>query len=470
MSTPLVELVLKHGGQEIGRHRLEAGEYVLGREPGCQIVLDDTDISRRHLRLTISEQGAWAEDLGSSNGTYLGMEEMASITALNLPATLRIGTTMIEVSSMPLAQPTQRFPWAKNVQALFDMGALSQRKYEQVQRIVRGGTGMIEEVRDLNLRRPVAMKVLLPERHESLEELLRFVQAAQLAGQLEHPNIVPVHELGVNDIGQVYTTMKLVKGQRLSEILLRIAANDLHFIAQYPLHRLLEIFQKVCDALAYAHSQGVIHRDLKPENIMIGEFGEVLVADWGLAKVLRPEPGEEVPWQKPEPGLPPLLNPSAAVQTMDGMIMGTPEFMSPEQAEGRVHDVDERTDIFALGGLLYHIITLQPPVTGASLPEMLAKVRSGDIPHPSSLNNPLPHCPNGRIPAGLSEIAMKAMAFQKEDRYVTVRELHDALESCVASRPHTSGFRVSPLLLGVGALACILVGAALALIILKIAG
>jgi eukaryotic-like serine/threonine-protein kinase len=306
------------------------------------------------------------------------------------------------------------------------------------------------------------MKVLLPERHESLEDLMRFVQAAQVAGQLEHPNIVPVHELGVNEIGQVYTTMKLVKGRRLSDILVRISANDPESVAQYPLSRFLEIFQKVCDALAYAHSQNVIHRDLKPENIFIGEFGEVLVADWGLAKVLRADHAEQVPWSKPEGD-----EPAAAVQTINGMIMGTPDFMSPEQAEGRVHEVDERADIFALGGLLYHMLTLQPPITGSSLPEMLNKVRTGEIPHPSSLNQPLPHCPGGRIPEAFSEVAMKALSFLKEDRYQTVQELRAALDACIAPDQQPGGLRCSVPLLGVGALACILIGAALALAILK---
>ena len=328
MPTPLVELILKHGGQQAGRYSLDAGEHVLGREPGCNILLDDTEISRRHLRLTVSEQGVWAEDMGSSNGSFLGPDKLTKITELKLPSTVRLGDTTLEISRIPPGQPTQRFPWAKNVQALFDMGAISQRKYTPVRRIVRGGTGMIEEVRDLNLRRPVAMKILLPERHESLEELLRFVQAAQIAGQLEHPNIVPIHELGVNDIGQVYTTMKLVKGHRLGDILVRIESGDPQFVEQYPLSRLLQIFRNVCDALAYAHSLGVIHRDLKPENILIGEFGEVLVADWGLAKVLHPEHSDDAPWAKPEGGASSSMDPAiAAVQTMDGMIMGTPEFM-----------------------------------------------------------------------------------------------------------------------------------------------
>ena len=137
-----------------------------------------------------------------------------------------------------------------------------------------------------------------------------------------------------------------------------------------------------------------------------------------------------------------------------------------------MYEVDERSDIFALGGLLYHILTLQPPITGSSLPEMLGKVRSGEIPQPSSLSKPLPHCPGGLIPEAYSEVAMKALSFQKEDRYQTVQELCSALDTgeAVERQAGKAGFRCSPLLLGVGALACILIGAALALVLARFAG
>ncbi|MCU0728312.1 MAG: serine/threonine protein kinase, partial [Planctomycetes bacterium] len=155
--------------------------------------------------------------------------------------------------------------------------------------IARGGMGAIVKILDNDIRRPVAMKVILGADDPS--RLDRFVEEAQVTGQLEHPNIVPVHELGVDAQGRVFFTMKLVKGESLQAILDRIAdefeegmtagpARD-----RYPLSRLLAVFLKVCDAVAFAHSKGVIHRDLKPDNVMVGRFGEVLVMDWGLAKV-----------------------------------------------------------------------------------------------------------------------------------------------------------------------------------------
>ncbi|MHC5039944.1 MAG: serine/threonine-protein kinase, partial [Planctomycetota bacterium] len=160
-------------------------------------------------------------------------------------------------------------------------GPASKGRYGVLGEIARGGMGAIVKLVDNDIRRPVAMKVILGEGVK--ERVERFVEEAQVTGQLEHPNIVPVHELGLDPDGKVYFTMKLVKGESLDAIIDALADKDPEVVRNYPLSHLLQIFLKVCDAIAFAHSKGVIHRDLKPENVMVGRFGEVLVMDWGLA-------------------------------------------------------------------------------------------------------------------------------------------------------------------------------------------
>lgn len=307
----------------------------------------------------------------------------------------------------------------------------------------RGGMGAILSAKDLNLGRTVAMKVVLRDRQVSQEQLLRFVEEAKVTGQLEHPNIVPVHELATDEQGEPYYIMKFVQGVTLKDVLGDLKAGKAETATRYTLAHLLTIFQKVCDAVAFAHSKSVVHRDLKPENVMIGEYGEVLVMDWGLAKVLKAaeqwgDGGLEGCAQSSS--TPALQSPAGL--TLDGTIMGTPNFMAPEQAEGRIGDIDARTDVFALGGILYNILTLHAPVEAASVEEALEKVRRGDITPASQYNPtthgrkpsvaktaraPLLHCPGLRIPESLAAVAMKAMAVRREDRYQGVPELQQEI-------------------------------------------
>ncbi len=304
--------------------------------------------------------------------------------------------------------------------------------------VATGGMGAVLKAQDNNLARTVALKVMLNSADANEQTVFSFVAEAQITGQLEHPNIVPLHDIGVAADGTIYYTMKLIEGRTLRDILKDIREGNTDTIQRFPISRLLTIFQKVCDGISYAHSRRVIHRDLKPDNVMVGEFGEVLVLDWGLAKVL-PEPGqadtEETggEFSGPLPG-----GGGDAMATMAGQVKGTPNYMAPEQAEGRGADIDTRSDIYALGGILYYTLTMQPPVTGANLDEILTRVTSGEITPPSSFNsrpieNPTgkiaPHCPDGTIPDALSAVAMKCMAGESAQRYQTVEELQADLAS-----------------------------------------
>lgn len=313
-------------------------------------------------------------------------------------------------------------------------------RYKIEKLLAKGGMGEVLAADDLHFGRSVAMKVIREDREISRETRLRFVQEARILAQLEHPGIVPVYDLDKDPQGRVFYTMKFVRGSTLLEVLQRIKEGDATTLAQYPLSQLLTIFQKICDAMAYAHAKGVVHRDLKPENIMLGKFGEVLVMDWGLAKVMDERPDK--PDEHPSVTKVEVTEEFAAGEnvslTLDGAIMGTPQFMAPEQAEGRLADIDERTDIFSLGGILYNLLALRSPVGGTTVQEVLTNVRTGYIAPPIIYNTQkrrdvngkqgkqaieLRHCPGGRIPDSLSAVAMKAMSVLPENRYQNVQEL-----------------------------------------------
>jgi len=316
--------------------------------------------------------------------------------------------------------------------------------------IARGGMGAVYRARQQALEREVAVKVMT-RLVDTPEMTARFRREALVLGMLAHPNIVPVYDIGTDDEGHLYYTMKLVKGRTLQAILHDLLRYESEVLREYTLDRLLLIFQKVCDAVAFAHSKGVLHRDLKPENVMVGEFGEVLVMDWGLARRLERETGRQGDGETSasDVSLPLSLPDTLSLQTLQGSVMGTPQYMSPEQAMGQIDELDERSDIFSLGGILYAILTLRPPVEGKTLEEVLSKVMSAEITAPTALQGAaskakttkkadvldaqliktLPHTPSGRVPAALSSVVMKALRLEKVRRYQSVADLGTDIES-----------------------------------------
>jgi tetratricopeptide (TPR) repeat protein len=253
----------------------------------------------------------------------------------------------------------------------------SEGRYQIAGEIARGGMGLVLKGRDADLGRDVAIKVLRDDHAADPQLLRRFVEEAQIGGQLQHPGIVPVYELGVDASKRPFFAMKLVKGRTLSALL-----QD----RRDPLEersRFLSIFESVCQTMAYAHARGVIHRDLKPSNIMVGAFGEILVVDWGMAKVLGQggvvderrarranSDDSEVRTVRGTGG--------TGSDSVAGSVMGTTAYMSPEQARGEVESLDERTDVFGLGALLCEILTGAPPYVGSAV-EVLRQAAGGRV-------------------------------------------------------------------------------------------
>jgi serine/threonine protein kinase/formylglycine-generating enzyme required for sulfatase activity len=304
--------------------------------------------------------------------------------------------------------------------------------------MARGGMGAVLSVFDKNLRRDMAMKVMLKQsdvRSEgSTRAMARFLDEAQITGQLEHPGIVPVHELGIDADGRVYFTMKLVQGEELASVYKRAWAED----DGWSVTRVLGLFLRVCEAMAYAHSRGVIHRDLKPANVMVGAFGEVYVMDWGLARIqgeedaveseLAPDKDAELVQSDREDlrG----QSPDSSFMTMQGDIMGTPAYMAPEQARGAIAEMDERSDVYAIGAMLYELLAGRRPYStleeNPNLIALLNMIREG---------SPLPvHEFHPEVPPELEAICEKAMSHDKAGRYRDVGELAEDLRNYLEGR------------------------------------
>jgi len=298
--------------------------------------------------------------------------------------------------------------------------------------IAEGGVGRVESAVDPVLGRPVVVKTLRPEFRARGGYVERLVREARATAQLEHPGIVPVHGLGYDETQGVYFVMRQVQGSTLRAVLEGLRAGDAALERRYTLARLVSIFRRVCQTIAYAHNRGVVHRDLKPENIVIGDYGEVVILDWGLVRQVEklPETGDPVDIS--------LLPEQSSSLTLDGAVSGTPQSMSPEQARGENSAIDERSDVFSLGVLLYEMLTRVQPFAGGGTRETLRRVARAQCVPPRRAT------PRRRIPRDLDAMCVKAMALRKEDRYPSVQAMIEDLYAYQDQRP-VSARRNQPL-------------------------
>ncbi len=305
------------------------------------------------------------------------------------------------------------------------------RRFRILRPHAKGGLGAVLVAFDEELRREVALKEIQERHADDAHSRSRFLLEAEVTGGLEHPGIVPVYSLGSYGDGRPYYAMRFIRGESLRK------AIDHHHkppagAPADPAARALELrgllrrFLDVCEALGYAHSRRIVHRDVKPDNVMLGPFGETLVVDWGLAKALDRTDDNTPAAMSAEGPLRPQSADSSA-PTVIGSAIGTPAYMSPEQAEGDIESLGPPTDVYSLGATLYHLLTGQPPFTDRNVYTMLIKVKQGEFPRPRSVN-PAVH------PA-LEAITLKAMANEIADRYPSCRALADDLERWLADEP-----------------------------------
>jgi len=338
----------------------------------------------------------------------VGLDETLASTGLDAtaaPATAGLEATVASTAglaaTMASTAPT-RPSFAGTNDAL---PTVERTHYEVLGEFARGGLGRIVRARDRRTGRQVAIKEMLGHADEAAR---RFIREARITANLQHPAIVPVYELGQWPDGEPFFAMKLVAGRSLQDVIAKTSKLDERLA-------LLAVVAAVADALAYAHEHRVIHRDLKPANILVGDFGETVVIDWGLAKVLDREDDDDDARAVPD-----LVTPIAGDATVVGQVLGTPFYMPPEQALGTA--ADERADVYAIGAMLYHLVAGAPPFADRkpqTVKELVALVTQE---RPSDLATAAPG-----VPPDLATIIVKAMATAAEDRYPSARELADDL-------------------------------------------
>ena len=315
------------------------------------------------------------------------------------------------------------------------------RRFRSLRPHAQGGLGAVFLALDTELNREVALKQILDRHADDLTSRSRFILEAEITGGLEHPGIVPVYGLGIHDDGRPYYAMRFIRGDSLKEAIANFHApaaapgsanhaddragigrpEDPRGSRDLELRKLLRRFLDVCNAIDYAHSRGVLHRDIKPANIILGQHGETLVVNWGLAKVTGkgdPAAGERTMMPKSGGG---------SAETLPGSAMGTPAYMSPEQARGEIDQLGPPSDVYSLGATLYCLLTGRPPAEGDDLASVLDAVRRGEFPPPRQFDP--------GIDRALEAICLEAMAPQPADRYASPRALADDVERWMADDP-----------------------------------
>ena len=425
----------------------QEGLFLIGADPSCEVAVTEVGIAGLHTSVRLAANKMHVEDLGSPAGTRINGRRIRELTEVEYPAALQLGETLVVVEplmkdldrdksfAMSIFSQSQAGSPALEDDLLANAGgdaewtppervAAVNMAYRLEGWLAGGSWGAVYSGLDGVLERQVAIKmgnVAAP----GVEN--RFVREAELLAQLAHPNIVPIYNLGQDTDGRPFYSMKLQEGKTLQEILHAQRAEDPEALRTGSLERLLTVFQKVCDALAFAHQKGVLHLDLKPQSVLVGGFGEVLVSDWGKAELKadvsaeeeEEEGGGEEEKQEEEPG----LELSAAAT----------RYLAPEQTVENNPVLDERSDVYALGGILFSILTLMPPVAGRTQEEVLSKIKKGElnpfIRRAFKDGSPKLKRVGGPLSPALQAVILKAMALEPAGRYQSVAELSEDIDA-----------------------------------------
>jgi serine/threonine protein kinase len=321
--------------------------------------------------------------------------------------------TTFEYQPSPVTSIGPRLERARDPnQAFFEEEGFGKR-YEARELLGKGGMGEVHLQRDARIGRDVAMKMIRTDKEAQSDLQTRFFREARVQGQLEHPSIVPVYDVGVGPDGALYFTMKRVHGVTLAGVLDRLSAREPEAEREFSLRKLLSAFASVCLAIEFAHTRGVVHRDLKPSNVMLGNFGEVYVLDWGIARILEDADEAMGPRSAAHP------TPSDAAPTDVGAFVGTPGYVSPEQIANEV--VDARADVYSLGAVLFRMLTLLPLHTGRAAALLASTTRGADA-------RCSRRAPERDVPPELEEICIRATMTDARDRFASARDLHDAVQ------------------------------------------
>lgn len=347
----------------------------------------------------------------------------ATVAATGSSAATLVRNVAISGQAAPTLQSATRTTVLPRIEVNGEQARLvfdGKERFEKIRVLGEGGLGEVIGAHDHDIGRKVAIKRLKAE-VRSPAALARFVDEIRTVGKLDHPNIIPIHDVGMDENGDLYFIMKYVDGETLESVIEKLAAGDPAYHRHYTIERRVEIFRALLEALAFAHDRGIVHRDIKPANVMIGKFGEVLLMDWGIAKSLRGDTPELPLVSTGAPGTP--RSTARAFETQLGSLIGTPLYMAPEQASGL--PTDERSDVYSACMLFCELLYLRHPYQDKqSLDEVLEAVRTEPINLLRRAHDP--H--QAAVPAELMWFVKRGLEKDRGKRYQSVRELIDVLD------------------------------------------
>ncbi|MEI9892665.1 MAG: FHA domain-containing serine/threonine-protein kinase [Chthoniobacter sp.] len=394
-----LEAVVRQDDRLIARCLLHRGKYIIGQERKNEIVVDAESISGRHARLTVaSEEHLFLEDLGSANGTFVDGCAIEASTPVTLESDIRVGDAQLTFQRGGLPAAVFRH---------LPENFLRSSRYALGEVIVEGRTSTIFEARDTVLQRRVAMKVLHPAGQANVAQVLAFIREYQIVAQLNHCGILPVFDFGLDEEIGLFSATRFIEGESLGTLLTGMASGQRE-APHATLHVLLTLFLKACDAVAFAHTCGVVHGCLHPEAIIFGRFGEVFVDHWSAARIGEPREAERARLQAPEVSAPSPVS----------------RCLAPEQAAD-AEVINARADVFALGAILFRILTLRNFNNGESEEEIVAEALHPALPPAEALgaSPPPAHLPGGALPERLAAVCAAALSFNREDRFSTAHDL-----------------------------------------------